>query len=281
MVHQEFPSVFYAWKRKCDQLGVRLKMVEPPHEEKGRESAWNEALLEAIDKDTAVVTLSNIHWIDGTKFDLEKIGIRARKVGAAFILDGTQSVGANPFDLEKIPADALICATYKWLTGPYSISVAYFGERYDDGIPIEETWLVRKGSDDFSKLANYTNDYHPGAVRYDVGETSNFVLVPMLLAALQQVLEWDPSVITEYTNNLTVDFAEELRANGFGVAEAPWRSGHLFGIRIPKGIDLQGLQIRLQERKIHVSIRGNRMRISSHLYNDSSDICALREALLC
>jgi len=124
-----------------------------------------------------------VHWTDGTRFDLVAIGRAARRVGAAFVVDGTQSVGALPFDVREIQPDALVCAGYKWLLGPYAMGAAYFGPRYDAGDPIEENWITRRGSDDFQRLVAYQDEYAPGAIRYDVGERSNFILLPMFIAA--------------------------------------------------------------------------------------------------
>ena len=56
---------------------------------------------------------------------------KTKKVGALLIIDGTQSVGALPFNIKKINPDALICAGYKWLMGPYGIGLAYYNEVFD------------------------------------------------------------------------------------------------------------------------------------------------------
>ena len=77
-----------------------------------------------------------MHWTDGTLFDLAAIGERCREVGAALVVDATQSVGALDFDVQAVQPDVLIVATYKWLLGPYSLSLAYFGPRFDDGEPL-------------------------------------------------------------------------------------------------------------------------------------------------
>ena len=132
-----------------------------------RARKWNERVLEAIGDDTAIVALCQVHWTDGTLFDLEEVGTRCREVGAALVVDGTQSVGALPFDVGRIRPDALVCAGYKWLMGPYSIGAAYFGPRFDGGTPLEEAWLAREGSDDFPRLVDYTDTYRPGAARYE------------------------------------------------------------------------------------------------------------------
>ena len=187
---------------------------------------WSTRILEAIDADTAVVTMGAVHWTDGTVFDIDAIGARAREVGAYLIIDGTQSVGAMDFDVARIQPDALICSGYKWLMGPYSIGLAYFGPRLLDGIPLEETWIGREGSRDFAGLAgNYPDSYEPGATRYDVGERSNFILVPMMNAALALVLDWTPARIGEYCGNLTAVLTEQRARrrvwSGGGVVAGP------------------------------------------------------------
>src|SRR5204863_1785595 len=130
------------------------------------------------------------------------VGQRARDADAMFVVDGTQSIGALPFDQQEIRADAVICAGYKWLLAPYSTGCAYLGARFDDGVPLEENWIGRAGSENFGALVDYVDEYQPGAARYDVGEKSNFILLPMLVAALDQVLAWGPAQIQSYCRSL-------------------------------------------------------------------------------
>ena len=277
-VHQQYPSNMYPWRRLADGK-ASIRVVEPTTTV-GRGQMWNESLLDAIDDDTALVTLAPAHWTDGTRFDLERVGERAREVGAAFVVDGTQWVGAVPFDVAALQPDAVVCAGYKWLTGPYSIGLAYYGSRFDQGIPIEETWIGRLGSEDFNGLVDYQDEYRSGAARYDVGEASNFILIPMLEAALRQVLDWGPTEIGRYSRWLTNDLVAELRERGFGVEDDAWRADHFFGLRLPSDMDMGALRQRLEQGRISVSLRGGMLRVSPHVYNDESDIQALRE-LLC
>lgn len=201
---EQFPGNVYAWRSRCRREGLDLRTVHAPPGP-GRGEGWTARILEAIDPSTAAVALGHVHWTDGTRFDLLRIGERTRECGAAFIVDGTQSVGALPFDVQEVRPDALICAAYKWLLGPYSIGVAYFGPRFDEGTPLEETWIARRDSEDFAGLVDYRDDYQPGAVRYDVGERSNFILVPMLAAALRLLDGWRAHDIQAYCHDLTQD----------------------------------------------------------------------------
>jgi selenocysteine lyase/cysteine desulfurase len=278
VAREQFPSNVYGWRRLCDRSGAELRTVGPP-DGPGRGEGWNARLLEAIDGDTALVALGNVHWADGTRFDLERIGRRAREVGAMLVVDGTQSVGAMPFDVAAVRPDVLVCASYKWLLGPYSLGVAYFGERFDSAEPLEETWLGRRGSEDFTRLVDYADRYQPGAARFDVGQRSNFTLMPMLEAALEQILAWGPENVQAYCRALTGGLIGEARRLGWAVEDEPWRGAHLFGLRAPAGVRMDRLGSALRERGVSVSIRGDAVRVAPNVYNTEADVAALAEAL--
>jgi selenocysteine lyase/cysteine desulfurase len=275
---EQFPSNVYIWKRLCAEAGAELRIVAAP-DASSRGPAWNTALLDAIDGSTAAVAMGQVHWTDGTRFDLEAIGIRAREVGAAFIVDGAQSVGAMPFDLGRIRPDALVCVGYKWLMGPYGVAVGWYGERYDAGVPLEETWLARTGSEDFRGLVDYEDEYRPGAARYDVGESSNFILMPMMAAALEQVLGWGVDSIAEHCAALLEPLAAEARERGWQVEASADRAPHILGVRLPADLDIEGLKGALDRRSVVASLRGAALRVSPHVYNDRRDVEALRDAL--
>ncbi|MEZ5293085.1 MAG: aminotransferase class V-fold PLP-dependent enzyme [Vicinamibacterales bacterium] len=279
VTHEQFPANVHAWRRLAQARGVEVKTVHPPDASEGRGRAWNVRLLEAIDPKTAIVALGHVHWTDGTKFDLEAVGRRAREVGASLVIDGTQSVGALPFDVQAIQPDALICATYKWLMGPYAMGFAYLGPRFDDGEPLEETWIGRAGSENFKELVNYRDDYQPGALRYDVGERTNFALMPMAIAALEEVLERRPERLQDYCAALTAGLVGKVQDLGYAVEDPACRAAHLFGLRAPAGVDITAVGERLRERRVFVSLRGSAIRVSPHVYNDARDIDALLDAL--
>lgn len=279
VLHEQFPSNVYVWRRLAGERGAEVRTVAPPEDGRARGRRWNERILEAIDARTAVVALGAVHWADGTRFDLDAIGRRARDVGAALVVDGTQSVGALPFDVARVQPDALVCAGYKWLLGPYSIGLAYYGPRFRDGVPLEENWITRRGSEVFSRLVDYDDGYQPGAVRYDAGERSNFILVPMLAAALELVLEWGAAAIQAYGASLVDGLLAEAQGLGYVVEDAAWRAGHLVGLRVPPRLDVDDLRSALAARRVSVSVRGSALRVAPHVYNDAADVAALREVL--
>jgi selenocysteine lyase/cysteine desulfurase len=276
---EQFPSNVYPWIRLSEESGAKIKTVSQPNDLKNRGKTWNQRVLEAIDQRTKLVALGHVHWVDGTKFDLKAIRKRTYEVGALLVIDGTQSVGALPFDASEIQPDALICGGYKWLMGPYSIGLAYFGSYFDEGKPIEENWINRKFSEDFTSLINYQNEYQPAALRYEVGERSNFILIPMMIAALKQINQWKPKNIQDYCEKITVKSIQQLREAGFWVEDENFRGHHLFGLRTPKGSDLGKIKRQLFKNKISVSVRGNAVRISPHVYNSENDLKKLVKAM--
>lgn len=279
VVADEFPSGYYTIEKWCQENGKEIITVKPPFTTQSRGKAWNQAILDAIDPDTAVVVMSSIHWADGTMYDLKAIGQKCRENNALFIVDGTQSVGALPIDVQEHRIDALVCAGYKWLMGPYSIGVAYYSEAFNDGEPLEESWMTRSNAQDFANLTKYVDSYSPGAGRYNVGEFSNFILVPMLDAAIGQILDWGVQNIQDYCETLARPMIRFFRENGFWVEEDDFRAKHLFGVMLPQGINREKLLLSLKEKQIYVSVRGEGIRISLHLFNTEEDVEALINAL--
>ncbi len=270
LVGEQFPSNVYPWHVAAAASSAEVITVKAPDGAQ-RGKIWNERILEAINSDTKVVAICHTHWADGTKFNLAAIRKRTREVDALLIIDGTQSIGALPFDVAEIQPDALICAGYKWLMGPYSIGVAYFGEYFDGGKPIEENWINRKNSEMFAELVNYQNQYKEKAGRYSVGEQSNFILVPMLRTAIDQLNAWKAKNIQEYCGNIITDGLNELTNLGYSIEDGAYRGNHLFGIRLPEHINQEKLTAKFAERNVYVSLRGNAIRVSPHVYNTVGD----------
>jgi len=276
---EQFPSNVYAWMALREERGVDIKFIAPPERKAARGKLWNEQILEAIDTNTKLVATGHVHWADGTLFDLQAIRARTKEVGALMVIDGTQSIGALPFDVKIFQPDAVVAAGYKWMMGPYSTAMAYYGDYFTDGRPVENNWMNRLHSEDFANLVNYQEQYQPGMVRYEVGESANFILTPMLTKAIEQVNAWGAKNIQQYTRSLAAPYLDDLRDAGFWIEEEQHRAHHLLGLRLPDHLNLEVVKHRLQKEKIFVSVRGSSIRISPHLYNSAKDFEHLLAAL--
>ncbi|MDA0194858.1 MAG: aminotransferase class V-fold PLP-dependent enzyme [Bacteroidetes bacterium] len=279
LLGEQFPSNVYSWIEKARVTGAQIITVLPPENVIDRGKIWNERILEAIGPKTKVVAMCQAHWTDGTLFDLKSISSGIHEKDGYLIVDGTQSVGAYPFNVNEIKPDALICAGYKWLMGPYSQGVAYFSERFNRGKPIEHSWISRMNSKNFAGLVNYEEHYEAGAIRYDYGERSNFILNAMFLTALQQINVWGVDNIQEYCKWIIEPAVKSLSSLGYTIESVEYRTGHLFGIRLDKDLDLKKVATLLNKNNIQVSVRGSAVRVSPHLYNTHEDMEVLVRCL--
>lgn len=278
-IQDEFPNNVYAFDRVCQEHHLVYKTIAKPEVLENRGGLWNQAVLEGINNETAMVVMPHIHWIYGVKFDLKAVSKRCKEVGALLIIDGTQSVGILDFDIQKIQPDALICAGYKWLLGPYSIGAAYFGEFFDEGVPVEESWMHRKYSDNFAQLIRYERAYRPKAQRYNMGEHSQFIQMPMFEDSLTQLLAWGIENMQSYCSEIIEKPLIALQELGCWVEESKNRANHLLGISLPKEINNQSFTDKLAANKIIVSNRGVAIRVSQNIYNSEADLWKLVEVL--
>ncbi|MBK7337474.1 MAG: aminotransferase class V-fold PLP-dependent enzyme [Saprospirales bacterium] len=275
----QFPSNFFIWKRLAEESGCELRRVPPPNQSEGRGRLWNQSILNAIDANTSLVAIAPLHWADGTVFNLRAIREKTLGSRALLIVDGSQAVGAMPISVRELKPDALICAGYKWLFGPYGTGYAYYSDYFDGGTPMEENWIIRENSDDFQNLLNYNPNHWPKGMRYSSGEHSAPIHIAMQEAALKQLLEWGPERIQAYTGELFEPFEDRFRELGCQLEEKAFRANHMFGIRMPEGVDLQKLKARLEEARVVVSFRGSALRISLHFFNKKNDLERLFECV--
>jgi selenocysteine lyase/cysteine desulfurase len=273
ILEDQFPSNVYQWRELAAHSGAKLVTVPRP-----TDHDWATAILGLLDENVAVVAVPNCHWTDGSLVDLARVGERAREVGAALVVDAIQSLGAYPFDVEEVRPDFLLTSVYKWLLGPYGVGFMYVGEDYREGTPIEHNWINRRGSEDFSRLVGYQDAFQPGARRYDVGERSNFVLLPMASEALRQILDWGVENVAETIGGLTDLIEAEARRRGIEAVPAKRRARHMIGLRLGRRVP-EGLAARLSEEKVFVSVRGESVRVSPHLYNTEKDVERFFEVL--
>ena len=263
---EQFPSNIYPWREKVKTGGGHIHTLARPDD-----NDWTQVVLGAIGPRTEIVALPATHWADGAYLDLEVIGKAARSAGAALVLDLTQSLGAMPFDVNKVQPDFMVAACYKWLMGPYTSAMLYIAPKWHEGVPLEHTWMGRLGAEDFSNLLNYQDEFQPGARRFDMGEKSSPAQLNGAIAALTQVLDWGVENISTTLGARNTILAEQARDMGYVVAPDHLRSPHFLGLGFPKGIP-DGFADTLAAKNIYVSVRGSSVRVTPHLYNTDGDM---------
>jgi selenocysteine lyase/cysteine desulfurase len=274
LLAEEYPSGIYTWRRVAADTGADVVTVRPADGE-----GWTDAVLAALDERVGIVSVPNVHWTDGTLVDLDAVARRCHEVDARLVIDASQSLGVMPLDVAALRPDAVVSVGYKWLLGPYGRAYAWVAERHREGRPVEENWIARAGSDDFAALVEYTDDYEPGARRFDQGGRTLLELTPMAIAALEQLLEWGVPRIAASLAETTATIVDGLAPLGLTPsATGPGRGPHIVGIPVPADARDRALGS-LAAAGVHVAARGDNLRVAPHLHVTPADVARLVDAL--
>ncbi len=273
VLEEQFPSNFYPWQRLATKNGGALLTVPLP-----ADGDWTSAVLRSLNHEVGIAALPHVHWTTGGLLDLTRIGAACRRLGIALALDLTQSLGVYPFDVNAVQPDFAVAAAYKWLMGPYSLGVAYIAPKWQQGVPLEESWLQRANARDFSDL-RYTDAYMTGARRFDMGEHSNFATMPAAIAALRQLEAWGVREISETVGELNRHLLRRLEPLGIQIWPEHLRAPHYLCLRSDR-LPITGIAEKLAAEGIYVSVRGPSIRITPHVYNSVEEMERVGDRLL-
>lgn len=271
--NNEFPSNLLPW-RNLVQRGVRLKSVEV-----GPDGRLTPEILESqIDARTKLVAISWVGFSSGFRCDLDSISQMVHSHGCQLLVDAIQGLGAFPIDVKKSGIDFLASDGHKWMLGPEGAALLYVDRQHLDRLrPLGVGWnsLASACFDPGSTELKHTT------ARYEGGSTC-MVSMLGLGASLELLLKLgshlpDSSLAQSLLSNVNL-LTQELTSAGFQI-EVPSddknRSG-IIGVRWPEA-DLAGEAIYLRARKhllsqkVAVSVRGGRLRVATHAYNNAQD----------
>jgi selenocysteine lyase/cysteine desulfurase len=270
---EEYPSGIYTWRAATKAVGAEIVTVR-----RSSGQTWTEAVLHALDDRITVVSVPNVHWTDGAVIDLQKVSDRAHEIGARLIIDGSQSLGAMPLDVARIRPDFLVTVGYKWLLGPFGVGYLYVAPEHRDGEPLEQNWILRDNSEDFARLVDYRDEYQAGSRRFDVGERTKFELIPMAIAALEQLTAWQVPRIADALGLVTAAIADGAADLGFEPLPPDQRSSHMLGVRLPESVRSRVLPT-MASVNCFAAVRGDSLRVAPHLHITDHDVSRLLQAL--
>ena len=164
------------------------------------------ALEDAINEDTALVTLSHVAFKSGYLYDMQRITELAHAKGSLVLWDLSHSVGSVPIHLDDCHADFAIGCTYKYLNGgPGAPAFFYVNKNIQEKLssPVWG-WWGQKNPFDFD--LEYTPA--PGAQRFLVG-TQPMISLLTMEAALEPTLQAGMGSLREKSILMT-DYASFL-----------------------------------------------------------------------
>ena len=106
----DFPTIGHQWLSRpgyeVEFVASRDGVTIPP-----------EAFAERIDDRTALVATTHLYYTTGYLQDVRAIADAAHAAGALCLIDGYQTCGCVPLDVEAMGCDAFVGGCLKWLSG--------------------------------------------------------------------------------------------------------------------------------------------------------------------
>ncbi|MEH6564527.1 MAG: aminotransferase class V-fold PLP-dependent enzyme [Halopseudomonas sp.] len=177
--NQEFPSNRIPWEA-LESQGVTLKQVALDAADP------EQALIDAMTARTRLLTISSVQYASGLRMDLARLGAACRARGVLFCVDAIQSLGALPFDVQKIDCDFAMADGHKWLLGPEGLGVFYCREAVRDQLRLtQHGWHMVQAMGDYDR-----QQWMPAssARRFEAG-SPNTLAQHALSASLELLLE--------------------------------------------------------------------------------------------
>ncbi len=270
---REFPSNYYAWRRIRDEFNVELRLCP---ERDGRIGLAE--LISLIDYSTKVVAISAVQFASGFKADLERIGRAARAVDALFCVDIIQGFGAMPFDLPAQFVDAACGASHKWLCAPEGCGIIFLSDRARQRVdPTLVGWISVETPWDFE---DREQSFKPNALAWESG-TGCSSLFFGLEQSLKLLHEAGAENIEHHLDQLSEHLCDSLGGKNYEIVSSrrPGEKSQIICIKHSDGLTSNQIAEHLENEKIIVSPRGDRLRIAPHFYNNIGDIERLINAL--
>jgi selenocysteine lyase/cysteine desulfurase len=267
----EFPANVYPWMLASEQRGFEARCI--PHDGGG---LTVEALEAHADERTCAVAVSSVQFLTGFRTDLAAIGQWCAERDVIFVVDGIQSLGAVPMDVEAYQIDFLASGAVKWLMGPMGIGFIYCRKDLIERMtPPMAGSLSVMGWEDWR---DYDMTFPADARRFYLGGP-NFVGMTGMLASVELLLETGIEEIDRWTLHLTDQLITDLQDRGYNVASNldPARRSPIVSFSVPG--DPETALTQLKEAGVIVSKREEYIRVSPHGYNTEEEIARVGQVL--
>lgn len=277
----EYPANRYPWE-DLRQRGVELFEVRQSAD--GRIDV--DAVCDAINDRTRVVSLSHVQYASGYRIDLKPISDRVHRAGGYLCVDAIQSCGVLPVNVQSMGIDFLSADGHKWMLAPEGAGIFYCREDLCPKLhPNVVGWMNMV---DAGNYGDYRFEFQMDARRFEPGSW-NIPGIVALGASLELLLGVGidgPRGVWSRVEGLTTRLCDGLNARGYPVYSPRQNPGERSGIVIfdlPESqrdtLDPRRLVADLQKQGIVIVMREGRLRASPHFYNTEAQIDRLIEAL--
>jgi len=258
----EFPTIGQIWHAQ------ELRGAQVVHVPADGAEIPVERFADAIDEETAVVSIAAVCYRNGARLDVEEIARIAHERGALVVLDAYQAMGTYPLDVRGLGVDVLAAGVLKYLLG--SAGLGFMWTR--PGLA-QELWPTQTGwFADENIFEMDIDDYSPSrtARRFQSG-TPPIPAIYAGIAGMELLEEIGIAETRAHVNELNEQLIAGVDELGGTVVtpRAPEKRGALVCIR---STDAPALVAALGADGIVTSERDGNLRVSAHAYNTVEDV---------
>ena len=266
----EFPLQYTTWKPMEQREGIVVKVIAP-----SGPFITADDLIAAMTPRTRLISVSMVRFDNAVLLDAKRLAAACHAQGALLLLDVSQCCGGLPMNVTELGADFMVCAGYKWLLSPYGTGFFWAkSEHIANMRPGPYYWAAAEGAEKFHSLASDTPKPVPGARRWDMAETSNYLNFAAMDASVEFVLQAGPETVYEHNRKL-IDFMYARLPKDRCIPTSPVDSTQrgpygCFAARSPE--KTAALYEKLRKENVVTSLREGNIRVSPHLLNTERDI---------
>lgn len=270
----EFPANAYPWLGLARE-GWSVERIAADGLGRPRE----DALLERLNDDVAVLAVSAVQFASGYRADLARLGAACRARNVLFVVDAIQAVGAVPLDVAAAQVDLLSSGGQKWLCGPFGSGFTYVRPelvaRFEPPLP---GWLSFESSMDHSSVLDYRYDLLPDARRFEVGSLG--IQDYLGLARSAELLgELGVEAIWSHIRDVQQPLLDWAISNPSVVLVSDIREGRRSGIVAFRTPDAQATAAALRQAGVAFAVREGAIRLAVHFYNTVAEMERVLEVL--
>jgi isopenicillin-N epimerase len=293
LTDQEHPGGLYPWQQKAQRYGVKLNTVALP-----KPPASTEEIVErfenALTPKTQIIVFSHITTMTGVVLPAKEICAMARKRSVLTHVDGAHAIGQIPLNLSDIGCDFYGSSPHKWLMAPKGTGTLYIRQEN-----LDRLWVN-------IATAN-SNNKELKAYRFSWFGTSNLSVMVGLKAALDFYAALGPERIYARAHELAgqvrgrvANYPQLKIVNASGdqfyggmvcfepviaptpaaaVAAAAPAAGATPAAVVPTAPGLKKVAEECAKRQIRIAGGEQRMRISTHIFTQPTELNKFYDAL--
>ncbi len=284
LTNHEYGAVQRIWQKIAASVGAKVITATLPLPFQDADEIV-EALFRSVTPQTRLLVLSHVTSPTALVLPVEKICQRAREQKLPVCIDGPHAIAMRPLNLATLNCDFYTASCHKWLCAPFGTGFLYVAPHWQHKIsPVNTSW----GGTMYGREKSWQDEF----LWVGTSDPSRYLAISKAIDFLQ---DYGLDRFRKETHQLAIQaydlFSKQFQTEPYSARHSDW-FGSMVTIPLPESVPVPtkwtGRPHPLQELlaikyriEVHL-VKWNSLmhiRISSHLYNDFSELERLSQIL--